>query len=126
MPEAPQGWGQKGNKGKGKQPQGWGQKGNKGGGPKGGRAFWRREVGALNLADAERRLQRWMDDHPDFIFRPRESVPTDFEEVYTILGENGPQLWKNLRHHLTGDDGEEIAGRVLQYMPKGRHGAPTN
>ena len=107
-------WGHGGKKGGGK----WHCRDDRqqGGGKQGGLFFRKREVVALDLADAERRLQSWMDDHPDFVFRPRESVPAEFEDLYNILGENGPQLWKNLRHHLTGEEGEQIAGQVLQYM----------
>ena len=50
------------------------------------------------------------------MFRPREGVPEDLEEAYTGLGETGPQLWKNLRHHMATEQGAAIAARVIQYM----------
>ena len=43
-------------------------------------------------------------------------MPLECEDVYNVLGENGPQLCKCLRHHLTGEEGAEIAGTILQYM----------
>ena len=112
-------WKGKGKQGKGQQKgkgyKGEGKTGDKGG-KQGGGLFRRRPVVAQSLEEAEERLDAFMEENPNFIFRPREEVPPQYEDVYHILGENGPQLWKCLRHHLTGTEGEAIAGRVLQYM----------
>eukprot|EP00435_Cladocopium_sp_Y103_P000545 s5280_g1.t1 len=70
----------------------------------------------MSLEHAEQRMQAWMDAHPDFVFRPRDAVPPHLEKVYENLGESGPALWKNLRHHLQGEENEEIAGMVCQFM----------
>lgn len=93
-----------GGKGKGNRSGGLGRRGR----PEG--------MTAQNLADAENRMQIFMDQHPDFVFRPRDSVPAAAEEVYNHLGEKGPQLWKNLRHHLQGEEGVELTTRVVQFM----------
>jgi hypothetical protein len=106
----------KGKKGKGdgKNFQGKGrEKGDGKGKGKGGKT---REISASSLEDAERRMDRWMASHPNFVFRPREEVPERYEDVYNVLGERGPQFWKALRHHLANEDGLEVAGRVLQFM----------
>ena len=115
------GW--QGPKGGGKGPKGeQGAKGGKdqagkgGKGGKGGRGGKNREVSAVSLRDAESRMRRWMSTHPDFVFRPREAVPEDLEEAFNGLGETGPQLWKNLRHHMATEQGAAIAARVIQYM----------
>ena len=89
-------------------------KGGKGGGKKGG--YQRREITAVNLADAQRRMDLWLRQHPKFIFRPREEVPPEFKPVYEELGEDGPHLWKNLRHHMAGERKLATAGRFLQFL----------
>eukprot|EP00438_Fugacium_kawagutii_P000316 Skav222507 [mRNA] locus=scaffold6640:103:690:+ [translate_table: standard] len=99
--------------------KGGGKVGGKGKGtPKGGFGRRNRPEGmtAQNLEEAENRMQRFMDAHPDFVFRPRDAVPPAAEEVYNHLGERGPQLWKNLRHHLQGEEGVGVATRVVQFM----------
>ena len=103
----------KGGKGDGKGGKGDG-KGRKGGGKKGG--YQRREITALNLADAQRRMDLWLGQHPAFIFRPREEVPPEFKPVYEELGEDGPHFWKNLRHHMAGERKLATAGRFLQFL----------
>ena len=52
------------------------------------------------LEEVERRLDAWMDDYPRFVFRPQEAVPLEYEDVYNVPGENGPQLWKCLRRYI--------------------------
>ena len=100
----------KGGKGDGKF-----QKGGKGDG-KNRQNVQGREIIAVNLADAQNRMDLWLAQHPKFIFRPRAEVPEQFREVYQELGEDGPHLWKNLRPHLTDEKGLVIAGRFLQFL----------
>ena len=89
-------------------------KGYKGGKNKGG--FHRRPIEAQTLEEAERRLETFMRQNPDFVFLPRPGVPADLQAVYDALGERGPQLYKSLRHHLQGPEGDALMPRVLQYM----------
>ena len=81
-----------------------------------GTYVFHREITARNLADADRRMGQFMAENPSFIFRPREDVPEELTDVYAVLGENGPQLWKNLRHHLAHADGIKVGGRILQFI----------
>ena len=117
----------KGN-GKGFAPQGDGMaflptKGKGKGNEKGKNAFRfaPREITATDRADAMRRLRRFHAEHDSFVFRPREDVPREYELVYAALGENGPQFYKNLRHHLKDQEGGVVAGRVLQYIAERSH-----
>ena len=65
-------------------------------------------------------MDRFMAEHPGLIFRPREAVPGEFEEVCEALGERGPQLWKNLRHHLADAVGISVGGGELTNFERNR------
>lgn len=80
-----------------------------------------REIVATDRADSVRRLKRFMDEYEAYVFRPREDVPRQFETVYESLGESGPQMYKNLRHHLKGEAGLKITGRLLQFIAERSH-----
>ena len=80
-----------------------------------------REIVATDRADSVRRLKRFMDEYEAYVFRPREDVPRQFEQVYESLGESGPQFYKNLRHHLKGEAGLKITGRLLQFIAERSH-----
>ena len=79
------------------------RKGRSNAGKKGkAKGFRKADMTARDLSEAEARMQRFMDQRPDFVFRPREAVPEDMQAAYDVLGESGPQFWKSLRHHLRG------------------------
>ena len=80
-----------------------------------------REIVATDRAESVRRLKRFMDEYEAYVFRPREDVPRQFEPVYESLGESGPQFYKNIRHHLKGEAGLKITGRLLQFIAERSH-----
>ena len=94
-----------------------GKKGGSNAGKKGkAKGFRKADMTARDLSEAEARMQRFMDQHPHFVFRPREAVPEDMQAAYDVFGESGPQFWKSLRHHLPGDAQAHIAQGLVQFM----------
>ena len=104
------------NSGKGKN-QGKGKEGkNQGKGKGKDTDFFRREIWAQSLEDALARMQRFMDRNPNYVFQPKPGVPADQKDLYDYLGEDGEQLYKNLKHHLQTEEANAMMPRILQFM----------
>eukprot|EP00435_Cladocopium_sp_Y103_P008665 s597_g2.t1 len=108
----------KGNKG------GKGQKGGKGGKwSKGGKGYkgpqqQRQKLPVpTNIQEALSAHQQFMRLNETFLFRPRPSVPLSLQPSWTLLAENGQNLYKNIRRHCQdGSDGDDTAARIIRKL----------
>ena len=112
---------------KGYQSKGWGKPqgkdGGRGKGSKGKKPSRRFQVPwAGSYMEARNALNQWLRLHETFVFRPRPNVPVALQPTWTLLGEEGPNLFKNIRRHCPdGEDGDEIAARIIRRLTKTTH-----
>ena len=109
-------YGGKNQPGKGKyQGKGGGKQGGKDDGKQKGKkgdGFFQRPIQAHSLEDAMARMQRFMERNPDYVFQPKPGL----RDVYVYLGEDGEQLYKNMKQGLQSDEAASMMPRILQFM----------
>lgn len=116
---------------KGYQSKGWGKPkgkpqgkdGGRGKGSKGKKPSRRFQVPwAESYMEARNALNQWLRLHETFVFRPRPNVPVALQPTWTLLGEEGPNLYKNVRRHCPdGEDGDAIAARIIRRLTNTTH-----
>ena len=75
--------------------------------------------GFQTVAAAKQALQQFLQENREFVFHPREGVPPEHREVYSLLAEKDEKLYKNLSKHFKGSP-EDFA-LLLRAMAENTH-----